>query len=31
MAAQVIEEKVIDMLLFITFRYMKNFKLWKEK
>lgn len=26
----IVEEKVIDMLLVITFRYMKNFKKWKE-
>lgn len=30
-AAQVIEDKVIDMLLFITFRYMKHFKAYKAK
>lgn len=31
LAAQVVEDKVLDMLLFITFRYMKNFKTWKKK
>jgi hypothetical protein len=31
LAAQVCEDKVIDMLLFLTFRYMKNFKTWKKK
>jgi len=31
LASQVIEDKVIDMLIFITLRYMKNFKLWKNK
>ena len=25
LAAQVIEDKVVDMLLFVTFRHMKNF------
>jgi hypothetical protein len=30
LAAFIVEEKVIDMLIFITFRYMKNFKKWKE-
>lgn len=30
LAAFIVEEKVIDMLLFITFRYLKNFKKWKE-
>jgi hypothetical protein len=30
-AAQVIEDKVIDMLLFVTFRYMKHFKAYKAK
>lgn len=30
-AAQVMEDKVIDMLLFITFRYMKHFAAYKEK
>lgn len=31
LAAQVVEDKVIDMLLFLCFRYMKNFKTWKKK
>jgi len=31
LAAQVIEDKVIDMLLFLTFRYIKNFQSWKNK
>lgn len=31
LAAQIIEDKVIDMLLFITFRYIKNFETWKTK
>ena len=30
-AAQVIEDKVIDMLLFITFRFMKHFETYKQK
>ena len=28
-AAQVIEDKVIDMLLFVTFRFMKHFQVYK--
>ena len=31
LAAQIIEDKVIDMLLFVTFRYIKNFETWKNK
>lgn len=31
LAAQVIEDKVIEMLLFLTFRYIKNFNTWKQK
>lgn len=31
LAAQVIEDKVIDMLLFLTFRSIKNFHVWKNK
>jgi hypothetical protein len=31
LASQVIEDKIIDMLIFITLRYMKNFKQWKNK
>jgi len=31
LASQVIEDKVIDMLIFITLRYLKNFKQWKNK
>lgn len=31
LAAQVIDDKVIDMLLFITFRHMKHFAGWKAK
>ena len=30
-AAQVIEDKVIDMLLFVTFRFMKHFQVYKQK
>ena len=30
-AAQVIEDKVVDMLLFVTLRYLKNFNVWKQK
>jgi len=30
-AAQVIEDKVVDMLLFVTLRYMKNFNVYKQK
>ena len=30
-AAQIMEDKVIDMLLFLTFRFMKNFAAYKEK
>ena len=30
-AAKIIEDKVIDMLLFITFRHMKHFQTYKEK
>lgn len=31
LASQVIEDKVIDMLIFVTLRYLKNFKQWKNK
>jgi hypothetical protein len=31
LAAQVVDDKVIDMLLFLCFRYMKNFQAWKKK
>jgi len=31
LAAQVVEDKVLDMLLFITFRYLKNFNTYKQK
>ena len=31
LAAQVVEDKIIDMLLFITFRHLKYFKQWKQK
>jgi hypothetical protein len=31
LATQVVEDKVIDMLLFLTFRYIKNFQTWKNK
>jgi hypothetical protein len=31
LAAQVIEDKVIDMLLFLTFRFIKNFNVWKQR
>lgn len=31
LAAQIIEDKVIDMLIFITFRYTKVFNEWKHK
>lgn len=31
LAAQIVEDKVIDMLLFLTFRYLKNFKTFKKK
>lgn len=31
LAARVIEDKVVDMLLFITLRYLKNFSAWKAK
>jgi hypothetical protein len=27
----VIEDKVVDMLLFVTLRYLKNFGTWKQK
>ena len=30
-AAQVVEDKVIDMLLFVTFRFMKHFEVYKQK
>lgn len=30
-ATKIIEDKVIDMLLFLTFRYMKNFESYKKK
>jgi serine/threonine protein kinase len=31
LAAQIIEDKVIDMLIFLTFRYTKAFNEWKSK
>jgi hypothetical protein len=31
LAAQIVDDKVIDMLLFLTFRYGKNFLAWKAK
>lgn len=31
LAAQLIEDKVIDMLLFLTFRFIKNYKTWNSK
>lgn len=31
LAAQIIEDKVIDMLIFLTFRYTKAFATWKSK
>jgi hypothetical protein len=31
LATQVVEDKVVDMLLFLTFRYIKNFETWKSK
>lgn len=31
LAAQVVDDKVIDMLLFLTFRHMKHFASWKAK
>ena len=31
LATTVIEDKIIDMLLFVTFRYMKNFETWRTK
>jgi len=31
LAAQVIEDKVIEMLLFLTFRFIKNFQAWKQR
>lgn len=31
LAAQVMNDKVIDMLLFLTFRFMKHFGSYKEK
>lgn len=31
LAAQVIQDKIIDMLLFLTFRFMKHFDAYKEK
>lgn len=29
LAAQIIEDQVIDMLIFLTFRYTKAFEVWK--
>ena len=31
LAAQLIEDRVVDMLLFVTFRYLKHFSSWKAK
>ena len=31
LAAQIIEDKVIDMLIFLTFRYTKVFNEWRNK
>ena len=31
LAAQIIEDKIIDMLIFITLRYFKGFNQWKSK
>jgi hypothetical protein len=31
LAAQIIEDKVIDMLIFLTFRYTKVFNEWRSK
>jgi hypothetical protein len=31
LAAQIIEDKVIDMLIFLTFRYTKAFNEWRNK
>ena len=31
LATQLIEDQVVDMLLFITFRYLDNFAAWKQK
>jgi len=31
LAAQVVEDQVVDMLLFLTFRYGKSFAAWKAK
>lgn len=31
LAATIVNDKVIDMLLFLTFRHMKNFGIWKAK
>lgn len=31
LAAQIIEDKVFDMLIFLTFRYTKVFNEWKQK
>jgi len=31
LAAQVIEDRVVDMLIFLTFRYTKAFEAWKLK
>lgn len=31
LAAQIVEDKVIDMLIFLTFRYTKVFNEWKSK
>lgn len=31
LAAQVVEDHVVDMLLFLTFRYLKNFEAYKAK
>jgi hypothetical protein len=31
LAAQIVEDKVIDMHIFLTLRYFKNFDQWKSK
>ena len=31
LAAQIVEDKVIDMLIFLTFSYTKVFNVWKSK
>jgi len=31
LACQIVDDKVIDMLLFVTFRYLKHFQTWKKK